>query len=119
MRCDLALFHSPKLLTACHRAGNGAGWLYLQGLAYAVEHLTDGWIPDYVPRRAGATEAEIEALEHVGLWIPLEVTDDGGWLVHDFADYQVTREQWEQISARNRANAHQRWQARHLRAVDE
>jgi hypothetical protein len=119
MRIDFAMFDNPKFVRACAAGGNGAGWLYLQALAYCVQHLTDGWVPDHIPRRVGGTDEEVGALEDAGLWIPLEVTDDGGWLVNDFADYQVTREEWEAASERNRRNAQKRWARRHLRPVHD
>lgn len=119
MRCDFSLFRNPKVLKACSDAGSGAGWLYIGGLAYAVEHLTDGWVPPLVPRMLGGSDDEAAALEDVGLWIPVEVTDDGGWLINDFAQYQVTKAEWEELSERNRRNIQKRWAKRptHLRSV--
>ncbi len=116
MRCDLSLFRNPKLAGA----GPGAGWLYLSGLAYSVENLTDGWLPDWFPATIpGCGTEHAASLEDRGLWIPLEVTDDGGWLINDFPEYQVTKEQWEQMRERNRRNINKRWAKRHLRTVPD
>ena len=120
MRCDFSLFRNPKVLRACTSAGTGAGWLYLGGMAYAAENLTDGWVPPLVPRMLGGTDEEAGALEDAGLWIPLEVTDDGGWLINDFDKYQVTRDEWEQMIERQRKNARARWpQGGKLKAVGD
>ena len=120
MRCDFDLFDHPKIVKAISDAGNGAGWLYLCGLAYAVKHLTDGWVPPAIAMKAAAGPEQVAALEDAGLWIPLEVTDDGGWLINDFAEYQVTKEQWETMRERNSRNSRKRWDKhRHLRTVDD
>lgn len=120
MRCDLDLFDNPKMLGATYAVGPAAIGLYLQGLAYAVRWLTDGWVPAPMPAMWRATESHIKALEQHGLWIPLEVTDDGGWLINDFPEYQVTRDEWASLSERNSRNAKKRWAKRqHLRSVPD
>lgn len=76
------------------RLSDGALALWVTGLAYSNRNLTDGFIPTQVGRGKlrycdGDTSSPIAELEHAGLWEPAT----GGWLIHDFADYQPTRDQ--------------------------
>lgn len=53
------------------RAGDRAAWLYVCGLCYCAEHLTDGVIPGYEVARLTMLrkpEQEAERLVDVGLW---------------------------------------------------
>lgn len=70
--------------------------LWLAGLCYASRHMTDGRLPAAFLRRVGddGAAAAAEELVAVGLW-----HDNGaGWHIHDYTDYQRTREQIEAIS---------------------
>jgi len=108
-RLDADLFDNPKIM----RAGTEATLLWMRGIAYSARHLTDGWIPEPLPKRWGYTRKHTETLERHVLWIPLEITDDGGWLINDYADYQPTRAEWgeyiEKRKAAGRAGAAKRW----------
>ncbi len=109
--------------------GHGAhGWqaivLYLDGLAYATHHLTDGFIPVRWPRSNGYSRTSIELLLQVGLW--WEARDLGldneqppeeqplvGYLINDYDAYQVSRANWTETGRKRReasAKAHAaRW----------
>jgi hypothetical protein len=78
-------------------------------VCYSTRHLTDGWIPLPLPKRWGYTARQTDALTAAGLWHPLEITDDGGWLIHDYADHQITRAEWEAKTAKARESARKRW----------
>ena len=70
--------------------------LWLSGLCYASRHMTDGRLPSAFLRRVGDDAAwnAAEELVAVGLW-----HDNGaGWDIHDYTEYQRTREQIEAIS---------------------
>jgi hypothetical protein len=61
---------------------------------WAARYLTDGFIPESLPEEIGARRSDTDALVNcrvqgagVGLWERCE----GGWLFHDWADYQPTR----------------------------
>lgn len=79
----------PKVLTA----GPEAAWLFVCGLCYANEHLTDGLLPRPVlpvlTPGVKAPETLAERLVDAGLW---EYTENG-WLIHDYADHQRSAEQ--------------------------
>ena len=82
------------------RAGPAASWLWLCSLAYCQEGLTDGFIP-------------FEALEHLGvkgarglraklvqerLWEEV----DGGWMVHDYLQWNRNADTVRTIQATRR-----------------
>lgn len=108
-RIDTGTFDNPKMVRAIHEGGHGAVVLWLRGLAYSTHHLTDGWVPLPLPRQWGHTKRHIDALETVGLWHPLEITDDGGWLIHDYPEYQITRQEWEAKVQQRRDAIRKRW----------
>lgn len=72
-------------------AGPLAAWLYICGLTYCSRLLTDGFIPAAQVRRLADVKSP-DALAHrlvtVGLWEACE----GGYRIHDYFDYQPTRE---------------------------
>jgi hypothetical protein len=112
IRVDDHFNEHPKLA-----AVGPLGWaLWMAGLAYCNRNLTDGFIPwstagglvswDYLhgdtPRRLyiggldsvyeeGAVESDeiIELLVEAGLWSSVK----GGYQVHDYADFQPTKQQ--------------------------
>lgn len=86
VKVDDQFFRHPKVLAA----GRDARDLYLVGLCYCAQGLTDGFIPSQA-LRVLAAEAEIDTgpasaarLVETGLWEPTE----GGYTVHD---YQIGR----------------------------
>ncbi len=77
----------PKIV-AC---GPLASWLYVCGLGYCSRLLTDGFIPDGQVRKLADVEDArglAERLVEVNLWERAE----GGYRIHDYHDYQPTRE---------------------------
>jgi len=79
----------PKILKAGARLGpggaSGALHLYLMGLAYAQQHLTDGFIPESFVIACGAIPksgsiAKVLANRTVRLWRKVK----GGYQIHDF-----------------------------------
>lgn len=88
----------PKIL----RAGDRGAWLYVCGLCYANEHLTDGFIPREVLMVAApgvkAPERLAERLVQTGLWHVAE----GGWVIHDYADHQRTSTQVKETRRKDR-----------------
>lgn len=84
-------------------AGPAAAWLWVCGLAYANQQTAhDGFIPEaaipFLPIRNA--ESLVPDLLRVGLWDRL----DRGYLIHDYHDFQPTKEEVEELrSARSRA----------------
>lgn len=82
-------FRHPRTVAA----GRDARDLFLVSLAHCNEHLTDGFVASGYLRRLAA-DAEIDnaqesaqRLVDVGYWEEC----DGGWMVHDFLDYNPSR----------------------------
>lgn len=101
-RLDDTFPEHPKVLTA----GPEAAWLLVCSIGYANRNLTDGFVPEgalhlFPFRRPSPL---VERLVSAGLWEPVP----GGWVVHDFLDYQTSRAKVEQV----RAQARERWNRR-------
>jgi hypothetical protein len=72
-------------------AGPLAGWLYVCGLTYCARFLTDGFIPTNAVRRLADVDCPQDLaakLVAVGLWEDAQ----GGYQVHDYLEYQPSRE---------------------------
>jgi hypothetical protein len=79
----------PKVV----RAGGDAAWLYLCGLCYCAEHLTDGKIPAAMVPRLSDRKAPMKLarkLVDVGLWDGSETT---GFVVHDWCDWNPSADE--------------------------
>ncbi len=76
----------PKVL----EVGPLAECLFVRGLCYAARYLTDGLVPVAHLRRMADFDAITEAgkLVAAGLWEDAE----GGYQIHDYLDYQPSRE---------------------------
>ena len=66
-------------------AGPAASWLWVCGLAYCQEGLTDGFIPFQAVKHLGVRgpNSLITKLVRAGLWEQCE----GGWRVHDYLSH--------------------------------
>jgi hypothetical protein len=97
-KIDDRFFSHPKV----RRAGKDAVLLYLAGLTYCNEHLTEGFISEDALPLIGFyafcddfKQSSSKLLE-VGLW---EVSSKGlsnGYMVHDYFEYNPTKEQVEE-----------------------
>lgn len=77
-------FHShPKVIAA----GNEAVGLYVRCGTYAAEHLTDGFVAKQIVLLYGS-EALAARLVEARLWHRTR----GGWNIHDYLDYNPSRE---------------------------
>jgi len=81
-KIDDALAMHPKVL----KAGNEAMGLWVRCLSYCSQQLTDGHVPEVMVEVMGGRDAA-ERLVESGLWHPAE----GGWVFHDWDEYQPTR----------------------------
>ncbi|MDR0848420.1 MAG: hypothetical protein LBN10_05170 [Propionibacteriaceae bacterium] len=62
-------------------------WLY-SGCRTAAQ-LEDGFVPYWFPDTVGADHSLVQELLDAGLWEPA----DGGWQMHDYADWNATKAQ--------------------------
>lgn len=83
-------------------AGDRAGWLFVCGLCYSNEHLTNGFIARHaLPAVApGVKSPETVAAQLVaaGLWHEVE----GGWQIHDYNEHQRSADEIRERRDRDR-----------------
>jgi len=70
-------------------ASRSARALWVTSLSWCMDQLTDGFVPKEMLKHLDGKPAEVASLVRVGLWEEV----DGGWLFHDWLDYQPSREQ--------------------------
>ena len=101
IRFDTTLPDHPKILTLLDRKdGHRSAFVFCCALAYAGRHGTDGYIPTAALTRINGRKADAANLVAVGLFDP--DGDDGGWHVHDYAEYQQTSEITDEVREKRR-----------------
>lgn len=106
-RLDDSFDTHPKILAA----GNEAIGLYVRCGTYAARHLTDGFIRHDVAMLYG-TKTLADTLVHAGLWHRAR----GGWTIHDYLDYNPSREAVEN-DRKAKAERQKRWREAQRRRV--
>lgn len=81
----------PKV-RAVWRRSRAAAALHVHAITYCARHETDGhitrdWIEDRIPN-ARERDAALEALLDTGLF---DANGDGGFIVHDYLDFNPSR----------------------------
>lgn len=82
-RVDDAWWCHPKVLTL----DLDARGLWVSALSWSCQQSTDQ-IPDAIVRMCGDDGTAAKKLVVAGLW---DESDDGGWVIHDWDDYQSER----------------------------
>lgn len=97
IRVDDRFPEHPKVLDI----GPVAEALWLRALCYAGRNQTDGFIPVGFVKRMADLDGLEEAgkLVDAGLW----VAADGGWAIHEYTDWQRSKDQIQDISAKRAA----------------
>ena len=92
VRVDDHFTEHPKVLDV----GPLAEALWLRGLLYASRNLTDGFVPVGFLRRMADMDAlgQAQALVQAGLWHE----SDGGYRIHDYGEWQRSKEEVVAIS---------------------
>lgn len=68
---------------------DGAFRLHVRAICYAARYATDGEISPAALRALGAREKLVSELVDAAVW---DTTSRGGWAIHDFLDYNPSRE---------------------------
>lgn len=99
-KVDDSFYDHPKVKAIPRVARKGAIFLWNQAGSWSCRYLTDGLVPDHMVDELGANGKDSAALVACTLWERVP----GGYLFHDWADYQFTREQveTERAAARER-----------------
>lgn len=100
MRLDDRFPDHPKV----DALSNGAFRLHVRALCYCSEHLTDGRVPHGMARRFGSLKC-IGELMTQGLWTDKE----DGYYIHDYLDYNPSKERVLSIRAARSNAARTRW----------
>ena len=111
-RIDDKFLDNPKV----RKAGKEATYLYVSGLVYSSNQLTEGFISDEalgLVAYKGFIKNELThaaVLVECGLWDKIE----GGYQIHDYLEYNPTKEQIEEARAKKAVagskGAQARWQ---------
>ncbi|MET0416031.1 MAG: hypothetical protein ABW022_08425 [Actinoplanes sp.] len=96
------------------RAGVPAMGLWVLAGSWCADHLTDGFIPDYMAARIDReSESNAARLVEAGLWMVAEKGGDKGWQFHEWTDQQPTREEAMAAVAKKSSGGklgnHRRW----------
>ena len=95
-KLDANLFLNPKVCELGERNPRAA-WAWVKAITYSVSQRTDGYVGDYVWRTfLSATDDELADLEQARMIEPA----DGGYMIHDYLDVQMSVEEQEARRAR-------------------
>lgn len=92
-----SLFH-PRM-AGLSQAAYG---LWSKGLAWVKNGLTNGWIDHTGLKFLNATKAQIRQLVQRGLWIEQVENGIKKYFIHDYFDYNLSREEVEERREKNR-----------------
>lgn len=91
-KADDRIMEHPKFLAARAKGGHSVIGVWFEAGTWANGQMTDGFIPrSWAILNNAETEAGV--LVEVGLWHEDAARD--GWQMHDYSDYQPTREELE------------------------
>lgn len=76
-------------------------WSYVEALCYCAQYLTDGAFPPGI-----VPDKDVRSLIEVGL---VDLADGGSFAVHDYLEYNPSRESVQSKSKKNRSAARKRW----------
>jgi hypothetical protein len=85
VRVDDGFTEHPKVIGL----SDAAFRLHIHGMCYSARQLTDGLIPSQWLRGTGRKPKAVLELVSAGLWDEIE----GGYRIHDYLEYQVSRDQ--------------------------
>lgn len=106
VRLDTGFPRNHKVLALMdQKDGPRAAFVYVCSLAFCGEQGTDGFIPAPGLTWIHGRKKDAEALVEVGLWTACP----GGWMIHDWREYQPSHEESERRTARAKAAAEARW----------
>lgn len=109
-RLDDSFYDHPKVLTIWHRRPDALG-LHMRAIAYCARHETDGHISALAVMALSPLqsdrEQQVTALIDAGLWYE----QDGNYLIHDYLDYNLSRNEIAARRSRDRERKTQRKEA--------
>jgi hypothetical protein len=86
IKLDDTLPNNPKILPLSDKAFR----LYIEGLCYANQYLTDGFLAQAVVNRLDNGNACQELID-AGLWVQIQSQIQSGIQIHDYCEHQTSR----------------------------
>lgn len=105
VRMDSSWYENDKFAALLEDRKIAAVVAYWAGLAWSGGNGKGGFVPRLSLYTIRATAKIAADLVDVGLWVPVE----GGWMIHDYDEYQLTSDEIEKRRQRARAAAEVRW----------
>jgi hypothetical protein len=105
VRLETSIATNHKILALVERNKHRAVSVYVFGLAYCGANETDGYIRKSALPFIHARAAEARDLVEVGLWAEF----GGGWVIPDWAEYQMTKEHNDLSRGRAKRAICERW----------
>ena len=106
VRLDTAFPYNPKLLAMlAEKDGHRAGLVYVCSLGYSGAHGTDGFIPREALMFVHGRPTDARRLVEHGFW----TEQPGGWLIHDWLEFQESNEETSQRRIKAQMAARVRW----------
>lgn len=90
---------------------DGAFRLHVAAICWCARNLTDGYVASVDVEHVSRSRRpwrQVDELVGAGTWHVV----DGGWLIHDYLEYQPSKAQVEQ-ERKGRAERQARWRAKH------
>lgn len=123
-RLDTDIMHNSHIQHLMHAGTDGmTGFaVYIEGICWAARNLTDGLLPDWYRSTIPKAQRGIQALTSVGLWVEVAEQMRHGlpgdpdpplaqarWLIKDYTEYGVTRDEWDTLIRQRKVAAAARW----------
>lgn len=105
IRLDTQMFENHKLLYLKEDKQFRAIVVHLEAMTYSGRQGLAGFVPKAALRKIDATVKEANILAAAGLW---DIAP-GGWMIHGWAEYQLSAEDMERRRDRAQKGAAARW----------
>lgn len=89
-RIDDTWWRHRKTLALRGEHRGEAALLFWSAISWSNDQLADGFVTSGVVRMLGSDQAVVDELVRVGFW---DAAGDGAWRIHDYLEYNRSREQ--------------------------
>jgi len=113
VRLDTSTFDNPKFLILFGQKRYRTVVVYIAAMAYSGKHGTGGFIQREVLPVIQATKREMEQLVEARLMDMVP----GGWLIHDWDEFQMSSAEVEKRRTRAQDAAMARWHPENFKGV--
>jgi hypothetical protein len=105
-KISLGLADDPKIVGLSDKAFRA----FIEGILYARQNLTDGFLDERIVQRRWGVEVadELTANDGKPSWVKVE----GGWQIYAFTDWQMSAEVIAETREKRRSAARKRWDSK-------